>query len=37
MFSYVDSFVSDKVAAVNAVIQQLAPHVRTFLDECGTE
>jgi hypothetical protein len=37
MFSYVDAFVDGKVAAVNAVIQQLAPRVAMWLDECGTE
>lgn len=37
MFAYVDSFVNEKIAAVNAVIAALAPGVRTFLDECGTD
>lgn len=35
-FEYVDSFVDEKIPAVQAVIDKLSPATKTFLDECGT-
>ena len=35
-FAYVDDYVDNKVAAVQKVVEDLAPGVITMLDECGT-
>lgn len=37
MFEYVDAFVAETIAPVEAVIAQLSPGTRTLLDECGTD
>eukprot|EP00041_Stephanoeca_diplocostata_P025211 m.655786 g.655786 ORF g.655786 m.655786 type:complete len:443 (+) comp22698_c0_seq27:1120-2448(+) len=36
LFAYVDDFVDNKIAAVQAVIDRLSPGTKTLLDECGT-
>ena len=36
LFAYVDDFVDNKVTAVQAVVDELAPGIMTMLDECGT-
>jgi hypothetical protein len=36
LFAYVDDYVDNKVAAVQEVVDRLAPGTVTMLDECGT-
>jgi hypothetical protein len=36
LFAFVDDYVDRKVAAVQAVVERLAPGTVTMLDECGT-